>query len=181
MNLQEKITYGAIWVIILSLFAFIVLSFGCIQNVTAISFNTSEISPNGMILNVTHEGEYSVYVNEELKYNSSSNQIVFSDFNPDTSYQIRISDSTSSYSEIIKTGESKYGGINLSVIVLFSIWLIVMVLGILYMPFLIIIDVIPIVIILTDTASGIENPLLKFLFAMLLPVTILVFGWRVSE
>lgn len=181
MRLQEKITYGAIWVIILSLFTFIVLSFGCIQSVSALSFNISEKTENNIVLNVTHEGEYYVFLNEELKYNSNSEKLVFSDLTPSSSYLIRLMENNLSYSEIVKTEEPSYGGISLSAVVLFLIWIIVFVLGYLYMPFLLIIDIIPIVIMLTDKFSGIETPLLKFLFAMLIPATILVFGWRVSE
>lgn len=164
--------------IIGSIFLMLFISFFGIAD--AISFNSSAYE-NGILLNVTHEGEYQAFLNEEWKFNSTENEIIFSELESDTLYKIRLEENGDSFSQMVSTNETHYAGISATVLILFLIWIVVLILGITYIPLLIIIDVIPLVILIVDNGYGVDMPIMRVFFGMLIPATIILFGWRVKE
>ena len=156
------------------------MTYGIVGAVEAISFNATP-SENSIYLNVSHSGEYQAFLNEEWKFNSSEEEVIFSELETDTMYKIRVEESGESYSEMVSTDEPHYAGISATVLFLFCIWIVVLILGIMYIPLLIIIDVIPLVILVIDNGYGIDMPIMRVFFGMLIPATIMLFGWRVKE
>lgn len=154
--------------------------FGAGGIVDGISFNATP-SENSIYLNVSHNSEYQAFLNEEFKFNSSEKEVIFSELEPDTMYKIRLVENNESYSEMVSTKETHYAGISVTALLLFIIWIVVLILGLMYIPLLIIIDVIPLVVLIVDNAYGIDMPIMRVFFGMLIPATIILFGWRVKD
>ncbi|MDD2297379.1 MAG: hypothetical protein PHX79_06140, partial [Sphaerochaetaceae bacterium] len=121
------------------------MTYGIVGAVEAISFNATP-SENSIYLNVSHSGEYQAFLNEEWKFNSSEEEVIFSELETDTMYKTRLEENGESYSVMIRTKEPHYAGISVTVLILFLIWIVVLILGLAYIPLLIIIDVIPLII-----------------------------------
>lgn len=164
--------------IIGSIFLMLFISFFGIAD--AISFNSTPYE-NGILLNVTHEGEYQAFLNEEWKFNSTEDEVIFSELESDTLYKIRLEENDNSFSQMVSTNEAHYAGISVTVLILFLIWFVVLILGVVYIPLLIIMDVIPLIILIVDNGYGVDMPIMRVFFGMLIPATIILFGWRVKE